>query len=330
MPEGQEPEPADVGVCCCLGRLQLFNFARPGRYEACAVTQASLYAAAAFWIISLYSVINGENSISIIEVGLEALLDFASTAVVLYRLAARDALRYTPRNEALEKRVSVALGMTMIVLGTVLISAAVRSLSSHGHHMSPSELSLDALLALPSALIYLVIGMMQLQMAWILDLRSLKQDAIISILGAVISVGALVAALSNMIIWLNMDYVTNENGTSVPVAVGDVHNVWLPHNAWGDWARMQYNRARVSERYHLWWLEDFLTIVSAAGLLLYGLFFLVEDTRDGCCWWTSAFWAAPLPPRTDDETGTGGDKGVAPKVADEATPLKDAKQKLPA
>ena len=71
-------------------------------------------------------------------------------------------------------------------------------------------------------------------------------------------------------------------------------------------------------------------IVSAAGLLLYGLFFLVEDTRDGCCWWTSAFWAAPLPPRTDDETGTGGDKGVAPKVADEATPLKDAKQKLPA
>jgi hypothetical protein len=34
--------------------------------------------------------------------------------------------------------------------------------------------------------------MLQLQMAWILDLRSLKQDAIISILGAVVSLGTLV------------------------------------------------------------------------------------------------------------------------------------------
>ena len=189
--------------CCCLGRMRPLNFARPGRYEACVVTQASLYAAVLFWLVSLWSIVsNLAGTMSIIEVAFEALLDFISTAVVLYRLSETDALHHTPYNQVLEQRTSIVLGMTMVVLGASLIAGAARSLSEGqvGDSNGSSVLSMEAILGLPSALIYLVIGMMQLQMSWILDLRSLKQDAIISILGAIISVGALAAALANIIL----------------------------------------------------------------------------------------------------------------------------------
>ena len=67
--------------CCCLGRMRPLNFARPGRYEACVVTQASLYAAVLFWLVSLWSIVsNLAGTMSIIEVAFEALLDFISTS----------------------------------------------------------------------------------------------------------------------------------------------------------------------------------------------------------------------------------------------------------
>ena len=79
------------------------------------------------------------------------------------------------------------------------------------------------------------------------------------------------------------------------------------------------------ERFRLWWLADFLTVVTASCMLLAGVYFLVGDTLAGCRWWTTDFWLAPLPPK-EDPTGTGGDKKP---IASEATPLKEGKKKLP-
>ena len=320
----------DVGVCCCIDRAHQFNFARPGRYEACAVTQASLYAAAAFWIVSLCSALSSGNiSIAVVEVFLEAVLDFASTAVVLYRLSASDALRATPRNEIIEKRVSVLLGLTMVALGALLVIFSVFALASTTHVETPGETSLIAVLALPSALIYIVIGMMQLQMAWILELRSLKQDAIISILGAIVSVGALTSALCNLILWVNSydsaawaDGYSSQDGAApfgvIVINSTDVNATHRANNAIQHMAQI-HNQ--------LWWMEDAFTIITAACLILAGVFFLAEDTLGGNYWWTATFWLAPLPPKADP-TGAGGETkdAAAPVPADEQTPLKDPKK----
>ena len=91
-----------------VGPLRRLNFARPSRYEACVVTQASLWIAMLFWGISLWGAISGHGTAGIVENCLESFLDFASTAVVLYRLTAFDSLRQTPRNEIVERRTQVS------------------------------------------------------------------------------------------------------------------------------------------------------------------------------------------------------------------------------
>ena len=91
-----------------VGPLRRLNFARPSSYEACVVTQASLWIAMLFWGISLWGAISGHGTAGIVENCLESFLDFASTAVVLYRLTAFDSLRQTPRNEIVERRTQVS------------------------------------------------------------------------------------------------------------------------------------------------------------------------------------------------------------------------------
>jgi hypothetical protein len=175
------------------------DFGRPTRYEACIITQASLVVAFIFWAIGLYSACAGHGTASVIENCLESALDLASTAVVLWRLQAHDSLAHTARNAVLEARVSVFLGFTMIVLGALFISFASIALADHDKSTA-DDVTVEAALAVPSAILYLVVGMLQLNMAWVLNLRSLMQDATISILGAVVAVGTLISALINLIL----------------------------------------------------------------------------------------------------------------------------------
>ena len=175
------------------------NLVRPGRREAYWVTFASVIVAAFFWMICLLGAINGHGTVAIVENGLESLLDFGSTLIVLYRLSAPDALLPTPRNEIIESRVSVGLGITMTLLGLLLITMSLISVS-YIDLAGPGDVSLEAAMSVPAALLYIVIGMIQLQIGWLLDIRSLKQDAIISLLGSVVAMGSLAAALVNLIL----------------------------------------------------------------------------------------------------------------------------------
>ena len=189
---------ATMGSGGALGVNKGFNFAQPGRKEAYWITALSLGIAAIFWMICLYSASTGHGTLSIIENGLESLLDFGSTAIVLYRLSEPDALRHSVRNEIMEARVSVLLGFVMTILGLALCVLSALSLV-YADHIGPGDISIEAALSVPASLMYIVVGMLQLQIAWALDLRSLKQDAIISLLGALIAMGSLAAALTNLI-----------------------------------------------------------------------------------------------------------------------------------
>ena len=141
--------------------------------------------------------IEQNQSVSVIENAVESFLDFASTCVVLYRLSSLDALLPTARNEVIENRTSVILGLTMVSLATVFVVFGIFSLIRRSA-VGPDVISLEVALATPSAVLYLVIGMLQLQMSWTLGLRSLKQDAIISILGSLVAMGTLISALATM------------------------------------------------------------------------------------------------------------------------------------
>jgi len=324
-------ESAPDSLCCCFpqggdGCLDRRpDFGRPTRYEACLITQASLFVAFIFWTIGLYSACAGHGTSSVIENCLESFLDLASTAVVLFRLGSTDALAKTARNAVLEARVSVILGFTMILLGSLFISFATVSLADHDKSTA-DDVTVEAALAVPSAILYLVVGMLQLNMAWVLNLRSLMQDATISILGAVVAVGTLISALINLILWVDdpngydtllENYpdptdVATAPGTALqanPIPPGIIaraeRQILFPAtNASGLDSpsgllnrTLAYTAARVQYHFQYWWLDSVVTSITACFLIFFGVYFLIEDTRDGSRWWTSSFWFAPLPPR---------------------------------
>lgn len=297
------------------------DMGRPGIYEVFVLVLASLLVSFIFWSAALVGAYEGYGTPSVVAVCMESALDCLSTIMVLYRFSSPNALASTPRNVALERRTSAWLALSSVMLGILLSGFAIFELIRYAQDGS-AELAIEVMLSVPSALLYLIIGMMQLQCSQILRLRSLRQDAIISILGALVSIGTLLSAVTNL----------------------SVHSM--------DESRMQLDTGRtyrgtaikwtLDHPFRFWWLDEVFTIITATCLGLYGALQLLQDMRNGVRWWEARFWLARLP-RADEEFGDGGgpsgrasprctpaphetdggppSKFAAPPVANEATPL---------
>ena len=80
---------ADAGFGHGIGMVMLwlplcwkgpFDLGRPGRIEACAITQWSLIISVLFWLLSFFTFFDGETTNGdIVSVGLESFLDVLST-----------------------------------------------------------------------------------------------------------------------------------------------------------------------------------------------------------------------------------------------------------
>ena len=184
----------------CAPSLINFNMncQDPGRYEALTITWLSLGAAIVFWLLDLWDAFTGQATTSIVASLFESLLDVLSTCVVLYRLKAVDALEHTARNAVVEARTSVILNGTLVVLGVFLIGFSGVSLMT-GDRTTVTDITLEAVLSLPASILYIVICLLQLSMSWMLRLRSLKQDAVISLLGGICALGGTISSLVSLV-----------------------------------------------------------------------------------------------------------------------------------
>lgn len=265
------------------------DFGRPGIYEVFILVLASLLVSFVFWSAALYGAYIGYGTPSVVAVCMESALDCVSTILVLYRFASPDALASTPRNVALERRTSAWLALSSVALAVLLSGFAIYELIKFAAD-GAAELSIEVMLSVPSALLYLVIGMMQLQCSQILRLRSLRQDAIISILGSLVSIGTLLAAVTNL----------------------SVHSM--------DESRMQLDAGRtyrgtaikwtLDHPFRFWWLDEVFTLLTALILGAYGAQQLIQDMRHGVRWWEKKFWFDPLPGE-DEQWGSSTDSGRA-------------------
>ena len=289
------------------------DFVRPTRYEILWITIASLLTSFLFWSIALLDSARGNGTPTVLAVCLESLLDCLSTALVLYRFASSDALTLTPRNQLLECRTSVFCSLTMMALAAILIAFAVVELAA-GVMDGPRELTVEVILSLPSSFAYLVVGMLQLHMASALVLRSLRQDAMMSILGAVVSLGTLFAALVNILVRVEDD--EEERLAALAAAFPGLGGAAaaIPGPAT---VRAPTPLAGGRRIYRYWWLDEVSTIITAGIMLGYGAYSLTEETRTGVRWWRRAFWVSTLPASswsvagctgkgaTDEEEATG-------------------------
>ena len=296
---------------------QPLDFGRPGQREACLITVASLVVAVFFWLLGLAEAVE-EASSTIIATALESFVDVVSTAAVLWRLQKRNAFEPTAENDQLEARTSVVVSLCMMVLAGILIAFAIVHLVLQ---LGPSRLSIsfEVMLSFPSAVLYLVLGMMQLQMGWTMRVRSLTQDGLMSILGAATSLGTLLGALVNLMTCEYKEAVSFQSNQSSDQWKWERHGyVWTPVRTGGGLVPV----LRESVRYPDYWIEDAITIVLASCIFLFGAVEVARDTRAGVRWYTVAFWCEPPADHTDGATHGGGaraaaDRGVGSALVDE-------------
>ena len=289
------------GFCSCQD-AKAFDFGKPTRHEVFGITFISLIASLFFWAVALTGALKGGASATVVSCCLESALDFISTVVVLYRFLEPDALIPSERNHKLEQRSSAACALNLVALALVLTTMALLDLRG-GAADGPNELTIEVLLSVPSTVVYLVVGMMQLQVAWQLRLRSVKQDALISLLGAVVSLGTLVSALVNLVSRVEEDEIFEDAAglppdtmlslnTTLAIAAPAVHALREPLIAVHGLVHGGVPTRRV---YHYWWLDEVCTIATSVVMLALGVCQLHEDTTMGSKWWTYDFWVGPIP-----------------------------------
>ena len=182
-------------ACCETSSVKL-DFGRPTRVEAFTVTIASLVVSAIFWATSFIFVTNHRTA-ALVENCIESALDFFTTLLMVYRLYGKDALLPSERNAVIEGRTNIVMGFTLIAIAILNIVNASVELASWRVE-DESDVTSEIAVVLPSVILYLIVGLFQLNVAWVLRLRSLKQDAMISILGSVVAMGTVMAGVVNL------------------------------------------------------------------------------------------------------------------------------------
>jgi len=288
-------------------------------------------AASVFWIISIIDATQDRAS-TILATCLESAFDFFSTALVIWRFSERNALELTPQNELSESRTSVLLSVAMIAIGGMLVGFSAFSLVTSDEKMiDRHKLGEEVALSFPSAIVYLIIGMLQVNMGMVMRVRSLRQDGVISITGAIVSLGALLAALINLISCEYTEYIELPAGdetignttyhsdgglpetdptvtepryrintqepsghalTGAPLFRAILHHASSIEGKEDGSAIINLHH---HVRYPYYWCEDAITISLALVIIMLGVHGLLTDARMGVRWWSASFWCSPAP-----------------------------------
>lgn len=329
---GSSDEEGSVEEPSCLCGLQKCDLSSPTRREAIVLTYISLLACSVFWILGIFEATKVTTSAMIASVA-ESMFDVFSTLLVCWRLRKMDALEETPANMLAEGRTSVALSICMIGIALVLLGfSAYEVYKNDKHAVDRSKLGDEVALSFPSAIIYLIIGMLQVQLGCTMRVRSLRQDGLISIMAAFVSLGALLAALINLMTCEYQEYLelpdefvsgeevlTPGSNVTLPSAKSGIplfraireHAKWLREDENGDIRFYLHHRIR----YPYYWCEDLITTVLALTILTMGLQALSADARAGLKWWTCSFWCASAPKESEADARKRGGGSTA------ATPL---------
>lgn len=271
---------------CCGCRL--LNLAAPTQYEAFWITMLSLAASITFWVAS-FEAIRSSTSASTAGTMLESLFDVISTFAVLYRFYQPDALASSAANARKESCAAVALALTLVALGVIMSAFALAAIADGGALTeSRAQVEVEVMLTLPATIVYVVIGLLQLQMGWTFRSKSMQMDGMVSIFGSALAFGGLFATQVEIFESKKSTFF----GRSLKKAV---------------------------------WLDPALTILTACVMCAYGVHELrAEVASTGAAWWRLDFWsgggAAPSQQPGADSEGGGAAKGGASPT--ESTPLR--------
>jgi divalent metal cation (Fe/Co/Zn/Cd) transporter len=129
-----------------------------------------------------------EHSVALLAFGLGALLDAGASAVLIRRFGLER--RDPPRADALERSGLLIVGWLLLAAGIYVIGEAVRSLVSES---GPGRVLGPAIITGTSSAVLAGLGRAKLKLARTLGSRALRADAILSLLGSVLSISILLS-----------------------------------------------------------------------------------------------------------------------------------------
>ena len=167
---------------------------------------------------------------------LENLVDTFSSILVVWRFWGGGKTVPEEILRSREKRASIAIATTFILLAICVVSVASVNLDKK---KEPTDEALLLALAVPSILIFGVLGVLKLWMGatWNLDSSSLRKDGYCSVCGAVISFGVLIGAAlelsGNGVWWLDSTVaIIIALGLSIVGLKSLVHNAAIGNKFW--------------------------------------------------------------------------------------------------
>lgn len=167
------------------------------------VTIASGIASLIFWTISLCT--HWTSSPSLVCFSLSSFIDIASTIYVLFRFAKKNSLANTPENAALELRAAVVVDLSFVASAIIAIGFGTYTLAA-GLKPKWAELKVMTWLTLPAQAVYLVIGMLQLQIGCRLRSNSLTKDGVLSVFSAIAGMVELMSAMFDVFTTTKYEY----------------------------------------------------------------------------------------------------------------------------
>lgn len=166
------------------------SWSRPGVREAYVVSLVSLVITVLALVLGLV-VTFASSSSATLGFALENAVDTFSSALVLWRFWGGGASVPEATLELREKRASVGIAASFVLLGCVVGGVAIQHLTTHDEL---KEVGTLYALAVPSMLIFFVLGSLKLRIGRATDSASMKKDAACSLCGSLLSLGVILGA----------------------------------------------------------------------------------------------------------------------------------------
>jgi len=173
---------------------------RPGSYEAFLVSWLSVVITVLATLVGI-AVATRSGSSAILGFALENFVDTFSSLLLVWRFWGGGTSVSEYILELREKRASVGIAFAFCVLAFVVGGMALSHLAAH--HETEDSASL-LLLAAPSVVVFLVLGVLKAHIGAETDSPSMKKDAACTLCGAVLSLGVCVGvflAKANAALW---------------------------------------------------------------------------------------------------------------------------------
>lgn len=167
------------------------TWSQPGIREAYVISAISLGLTVLAFILGIVVTVASSSSATL-GFALENAVDTFSSALVLWRFWGGGASVPEAVLEQREKRASIGIAASFIVLGLVVGSVAIQHLRTHDEL---KEVGALYGLAVPSMLIFFVLGSMKWKIGAATRSASLKKDAACSLCGSLLSLGVILASM---------------------------------------------------------------------------------------------------------------------------------------